>query len=372
MVFVMAAITFKRNEIIVLLGAGSCVEAGIPDSTTMVGEIESMMKVRNDPAERYLELYRYLKSAVCYADGLDGMFGEAVLFNIERLVNCLDELWKREKHPLYPFIGAWNPKLASVAGSDFEHVHAFRKLIVHTLRHTWIALPKLEDANYFRGLLRFQEEFQHPLRVFTLNYDLCVEQVCGMENVQRGFLDREWDWRSFDETSEDPSPIILYKLHGSTDWKFTEVGGVTYVDAASRIRDEEVAIIFGTAYKLQYVDPFLFLAYELRRWTMDVARVVVCVGYGFYDEHINGILGQSLRRDTARRLLAVTSPKDDEGARRERERIANSLDVTDNQVVVQACGAKEFLEHRLTIGMLSEMFPEEEDLIRELPDFSDN
>ena len=295
-----------------------------------------------------------------------------MLFNIERLVNGLEELGKGEKHPLYPFIGAWNPKLASVAGKDFGNVHEFRKLIVQTLRNTWIALGRLEDADYFKGLLRFQEQFQHPLRVFTLNYDLCVEQVCGFENVHRGFLRREWEWRTFDESQEDPCPIMLYKLHGSTDWAFTPTGGVTYLDAASRIRDDDVAIIFGTSYKLQYVDPFLFLAYELRRWTMDVARVVVCVGYGFYDEHINGILGQSLRRHSSRKLLAVTSPKDDAGAAdEERQRIADSLEVPREQIIVEACGAKEFLDNRLSIATLSELFPEEEDLIQELPDSSD-
>ena len=364
----MAATTFKRNEVLVLLGAGACVEAGIPDSNSMVREIELLMDEKVNRAERYLDLYRYIKSAVCYADGLGGLFGDDVPFNIERLVNCLDQLLQREKHPLYPFVGAWNVKLAEVAGAEFQNVREFRNLIVRTLRHTWIALPRIDNANYFGGLLRFQDEFQHPLRVFSLNYDLCIEQVCGKDNVQRGFMGRDWDPRSFDETTEDQLPIILYKLHGSTDWSFTDTGGVTYMDAASRIDDKDVAIIFGTSYKLQYVDPFLFLAYELRRWTLDVARVLICIGYGFNDEHINGILRQSLRQNRSRKLLAVTSPKDETGSQSDYEAIVRSLDATADQIFVQACGAKVFLENELTISMLSKMFPEEEDLIKELPD----
>ena len=110
----------------------------------------------------------------------------------------------------------------------------------------------------------------------------------------------------FDETSEDPLPLLLYKLHGSLDWYFKD-GQVQYSDSTSAIRDDDIALIFGTSYKLQYVDPFLFLAYELRRWTLDAARVVVCVGYGFNDEHINGILGQALRQNCERKLLAHIS-----------------------------------------------------------------
>ena len=118
----MAATTFKRNEVLVLLGAGACVEAGIPDSNSMVREIELLMDEKVNRAERYLDLYRYIKSAVCYADGLGGLFGDDVPFNIERLVNCLDQLLQREKHPLYPFVGAWNVKLARLLHKSWHVV----------------------------------------------------------------------------------------------------------------------------------------------------------------------------------------------------------------------------------------------------------
>ena len=54
-----------------------------------------------------------------FADGLEGIFDEKVPFNIERLVNVLEELQKKERHALYPFVGAWNPKLQELAGTKF-------------------------------------------------------------------------------------------------------------------------------------------------------------------------------------------------------------------------------------------------------------
>ena len=263
----MVTTAFKRDEIILLLGAGASVEAGIPDSGKMIDEMQDL--VSNDPEwSRYRELYRYLRSSIFFADGLEGIFDDKVPFNIERLVNVLDELQKKERHALYPFVGAWNPKLQEVAGAKFENVRNFRNAIIQILRDKWVPLREKESAAYYRRLLCFQKKYQHPLRVFSLNYDLCIEQSCGSASVQRGFSGRIWDWRMFDETSEEPPPLLLYKLHGSLDWEFKD-GQVQYSDSPSTIEADDIALIFGTSYKLQYVDPFLFLVYELRRWTLD-------------------------------------------------------------------------------------------------------
>ena len=355
------ATMFKRDEIILLLGAGASVEAGIPDSNKMIDEIEKL--VANDHTwTTYKDLYRYVRSSIFFADGLEGVFGRDVPFDIERLVNVLDEIQKKERHALYPFVGAWNPKLQEVAGEGFKKVRDFRDAIVKILRNEWVTLPEAEAAAYYKELLRFQREYQHPLRVFSLNYDLCVEQACGQAQVQRGFNDRTWDWRMFDETLDDDHPLLLYKLHGSLDWYFRD-GQVLYSDSTSSISDDKVALIFGTSYKLTYLDPFLFFVYELRRWTLDAARLIVCVGYGFSDEHINGILGQALRQNPDRKLLAVTGPRDEKTAKI----IATRLTVQEPQVLLNPTKASEFFQKDLSIGALAGLFPIEDDLLPEKP-----
>lgn len=364
----MAAPIFKRNEIILLLGAGASVEAEIPDSKKMVRKIEELVSDGDNKWKRFRDLYHYVRSSIFYADGLDGVFGDDVPFNIERLVNVLDELSKKERHTLYPFVGAWNPKLQDLAGSEFENVRSFQNEIIRILREEWVTLPEREKANYYKGLLRFQAEYEYPLRVFSLNYDLCIEETCGRDTVQRGFSDRSWDWRQFDETSDDLLPLLLYKLHGSLDWCFDENGKVVYSDSTSTIKPDNMTLIFGTSYKLQYVDPFLFLAYELRRWTLDAARIIVCIGYGFNDEHINGILQQSLLQGHDRKLLAVLGPGDEAFATKELQRITNQLGSRQNQIIAKAWGAKEFLDNGLTLDFLGSLFPPEDDLIAELED----
>lgn len=362
----MASTRFKQDEIVVLLGAGASVDASVPHATDMVRHIDHLVTDGEDEWTQFRGLYHYIRSAIYYADGVDGAFGDAVLFNIERLVNTLDEIRKKERHPLYPFVGAWNPKLLEVAGEGFGNVRKFRSAIIDRLRREWVELERTEEAEYYRGLLDFQEEYEFPLRVFSLNYDLCVEKACGLSNVQRGFENRVWDWRLFDESSDDPKAILLYKLHGSTDWRMTTDGQVEYVDSPLMIDEDDLALIFGVSYKLQYIDPFLFLAYELRRWTLADARMILAIGYGFGDEHINGILQQSLRQEPERKLVAVIGPCEQGERQRWQDRIRTVLSATHEQVVAVAEPAQEFLTETLSIDFLAQHFPEEEDLIPEV------
>lgn len=366
---------FKENEIVVLLGAGASVDAGIPNSPKMIENVEQL--VESEWSDFKL-LYHYVRSAIHYAGGIAGRFGDQVPYNIEILVNTLDELRKKDEHPLYPFVGAWNPKLVEVGGRDFDVVKRFRKKIVEKLQH-WIALDRYKDAaGYYKGLVQFQQQYEHPLRVFTLNYDLCVEEVCDTDgSVERGFdADRKWDWRRFDENENDPKEIYLYKLHGSADWTRKADESLTYLDSPQKIAPDDVALIFGTSYKLQYVDPFLFFAYELRRRTLDDARLIISIGYGFGDEHINGILRQAINANSERQLLSVAPLGDNTHGTTEAEaaeiaeskRIASIMSLArPGQVHAWSFGAKKFMGEMLDVTLLGGLFPsEEEELFAEV------
>jgi hypothetical protein len=365
-------VSFKKDEVLVLIGAGASVDAGIPHSAQMVGYIENALK---DEWREYKELYNYVRSAIHYADGIRGTYDAA--YNIERLVVSLDELSRREEHPLYPFIGAWNPRLTQVAGPAFEIVSEFRTKILEKLRREWIEIPNYDRASYYSGLIQFQRELNYPLRVFSLNYDLCVErayQAEFREYPERGFEksdERLWNHLLLEEGSPADKSLYLYKLHGSIDWKREpETGKLSYSDSSSTIKVEESALIFGTAYKLQYVDPFLFLVYQLRRWSLE-ARLIVVVGYGFRDEHINGILCQALRANTEKQLLAVMwdgTSVGDQAVPGFKKFVTQELGFeTDKQVNIIVSSAKDFLGEKLSRATVSQFFPAEEELFEEIP-----
>ncbi|MFY9826138.1 MAG: SIR2 family protein [Thermoanaerobaculia bacterium] len=369
--------TFKKDEVLVLLGAGASVDAGIPHSAAMVREIETAL---DNEWRQFKDLYNYVRSAIFYADGIRGTYANDVSYNIERLVASLDELSRREEHPLYPFIGAWNPRLAQVAGTDFRNVSEFKIKIIEKLRHEWLEMSNYEKADYFGGLIKFQRELNYPLRVFTLNYDLCVEKAYQAEYKdlpERGFdKDRFWSHELLEEARPAEKSLFLYKLHGSIDWlRDPSSAKLTFSDSTSKIRADEGELIFGTTYKLQYVDPFLFLVYQLRRLSLE-AKLLLVVGYGFADEHINGILQQALRGGQDKRLVAVTWPgeslKDGERDKyksRFRSFVAKQLRLEneqDERLVVHVNTARIFLGEELSLVSMANHFPEEESLFEEV------
>lgn len=352
---------FKRDEIVFLMGAGASFEAGIPTSCGMIDDLEKLLTDSGDWQE-FSPLYNFVKSAIVYADGIQGNFDHSN-FNIERLVNTLDELLKSDKHPIFPFIGSWTPKLPEVSGNDFSKITQFREKIVEQLSRHWVQLEYDEHAQYYSGLSKFQKDYQHPLRIFTLNYDLCIEKACSESGVERGFGDgKQWDWRIFDNEEQISSSIFLYKLHGSVDWTRDDNGFLIYKDR--NISPDAIEIIFGTSYKLQYIDPFLFFAYEFRKRTLSDAKIIICVGYGFGDDHINGIITQALNNNQERKLLVV-SPANEPGE--EAERIQNILELeTKENIIHQNYGAKKYLSSVLSIENLQSAFPETESPFEEL------
>jgi len=366
---------FKKDDVIVLLGAGASVDADIPHSATMVQRIEEAVKPRAQWSE-FGPQYNYVRSAIYFVEGIRGRFDSEVSYNIERVVEVLDELGRRMDHPLYPFVGAWNPRLIQVAGSGFEKVDKFKERIVERLRRDWIEIQNYDKARYYEGLFKFQHELNHPLRVFSLNYDLCVEkisQTVASELPERGFDDqRLWKYQLFEGIDGRPRRIFLYKLHGSIDWQIDpNTGRLTFSDSTSKVKPEEAALIFGTSYKLQYVDPFLFLVYELRRWSLD-AKLLLVIGYGFGDDHINGILGQAMRNREDKRLVVVapvssgnsSTQKEKEESRDQRKSwIGLKLGMTEqdfSRIQIVDSTAKSFFESGLHLDEMAKLFPTEE------------
>jgi len=110
-----------------------------------------------------------------------------------------------------------------------------------------------------------------------------------------------WSSERFDNENLDDPNIYLYKLHGSIDW---------YRDSNDMLKCHDSPgthspdLIFGTNYKLQYNDPYLFLMHELRRWLLNT-KLVVVVGYGFQDDHINKIMLNALGSNKNLKLYVI-------------------------------------------------------------------
>jgi hypothetical protein len=400
---------FKEKEIIMILGAGASVEAGIPHSAKMIEELENL--VRTDDEWKILhDLYFYIKGTFQYGNALRKISNPKnpeTYYNIESLYVALDELSKRDEHSLFPFIGAWNPKLSDVAGNKFENVRELKQKIYDKIRK-WVGKTQEENIEYYENLFKFRIEYENSLRIFSMNYDLCVEKTWNswsLKNkgydieLERGFYSiaepevskkRCWDWKRLDgenQINNEKQPVFLYKLHGSIDWK-TDGEKIKFEDGDgwSEININDSVFIFGETNKLHYNDPFFYLFQEFRKWTLS-SKLMISLGYSFGDPHINNVIRQSLLDNPNRKLLVVSpyrfngdTPVGEDEIENKEEVEENRVkkirsihdllklgELCENQIAYWFYGAKAFMSDKLKIEDLASLFPENEvDLIEEV------
>lgn len=349
---------FRDNDIIFLLGAGASADAGIPISKMMVDEIEGFIE---ESWLKYKDLYYLIKSGVQYSAGLSG---KSVNFNVEILLFVLEELMQKENHLLYPFIGSWNVKFNEVVKDDFNLIKNFHSEIKQKLK-AWVIPRDYRKAEYFKYLKRLKDELTFPLRVFTLNYDKCIEENSNRTgykfSIERGFeeeeTNRRWNYKRFDEvTSDTEADVYLYKLHGSIDWeRDSETKVVSCIDGAP----SEPDLIFGTQNKLQFADPYLYLFSAFRFHTLK-AKLIICIGYSFSDEHINGLISQALKQDQNSKVLVIKYESE------ENSDILEALKVNQSQITVKKSSAKDYFKNELTTEKLMAIFPINIDLNDEI------
>lgn len=342
--------SLREDSLLFLLGAGASVDAGIKHAKSMTLDIEEKIRSDNDFREFY-ELYNYLKSSIIYQRGLEGAFDDQTA-TIEELLDVLSEINQKHQNKLYPFIGGWNIHLLKVAGDEFEKVENLDKKIRAQL-FQWININNYDKASYFRGFKELVADVGSAVRVFTLNYDVCVERaLSGTElSIELGFNgDREWEASKFDANENADVGLYLYKLHGSIDWiRDTDNGSVLTLCDNPQPNPE---LIFGTAAKLSSIDPYLFYVHELRKYSLNEAlRFIVVVGYSFSDDYVNGLIEQAVARSKYLKVLVV-SPISEE---KEKSRIASLLNISIERVEYENLTAKQFFEEKMKLKYFTDL-----------------
>lgn len=348
---------YSGDDLVFLLGAGASAEAGLKMSAPMLTEVER--RVNLDPSvtdswAEYRELYLTLKGCLMYADGVSGRPIDRPDFNIERLVNAMSELDQNEDHALYPFIAAWNMRLTQHAGDTFEKIPDFQRKILQELANEWVYLKEPEDAAYFAEFGRFQKVYQAPLHVYTLNYDMCFEEGSekGGHEVERGFGlaesgKRIWNWERMEDEKISGAPLFLYKLHGSLDWRRDDDSGELFFDHNfSNSNVDKLELIFGTYNKLTPRDPFLYFVYSFRKRTIE-AKVILLIGYGLGDDHINEIIRQASKRDSEKQIVYVSwaSPETREDREADlKSQMQEVYDIPEDRIHIELDGASKFLK----------------------------
>jgi hypothetical protein len=347
---------FSLNKIIFLLGAGASCDADIKSSVQMISEIENKLEI---DWKEYQELFNYIESSHFHLERIKNVRQQEIKFNIENLVELLDTIIRIAKKEVegYNFVGSWEKELYTVAGNNFVKAQNFKNEILKKLKDIWLSPSNFKTASSYYKRFAYTG-YTYPVKIFSLNYDMCVEQNIEAEgkSLERGFDEnRLWDYRRYDIDKDEPADFYLYKLHGSIDWYRDDKQRLTYVDGVQTINPLQMEIIFGVQNKLQSYDPFNFYFYSFREACFK-AELIVVIGYGFMDKHINDNITNAFKLDPNKKLLINSLFKENNELDSFKKILASRLQINEESIIIVNANAKVFFNDNMNINFFASLF----------------
>jgi hypothetical protein len=141
------------------------------------------------------------------------------------------------------------------------------------------------------------------------------------------------------------------------DWKRDASHNLFRVEQTESVEHERMEIIFGRDFKLEAADPYLFYAYEFRKFCL-LSKLIVVVGYSFSDAHINKMLMQALWNGPDCRLLVVIRCEFKKDVDAKRDEIAKRIQIPVDRVVAFHGSAKDFFGQNELSSVVREHLPE--------------
>ncbi len=374
------------EQSIILLGAGASRPAGIPTAFEMTRQM--LTRFGDDALQRhYLRATRTIIGALQMASG---MRREESISNmdIEHVLNAARLLATRFDTDLSPFVGVWHPFLEELERAHtaipFEHIRKISganaaaeiaarlsqrpdgrsfQVLVTILTAKLMQLTWLTDPNasaYFHPLLKVAETAR--LVIATLNYDNSVEIAADALHIPCYTLG---EWQTTSTLPEPAKGIDLLKLHGSTNWQWSDrphaSGAITpprtirelsTADMPSRLRNavlyvntddigDSLAVIFGSGNKLTAEGPFLDLLHKFKRLLWQRSHLLT-LGYSFRDDHINHLIEHWFTTNPTTKLTIVGAPKSD---RNDNPFCCSHKDEIGKRAFYYDCGVEEALRN---------------------------
>ena len=268
-----------EGHVIFLLGAGASKDAGFPLVDELTCKMRKRLSYVTDMNGNVREEFPELFDAVADHD-------PKARKNYERFFACLELMIPRPEKPSQNLI-CFNLEKRLVQAAPYLAA-SIREPIFNILRERHQGEHYQPD--YLAKLGGFVPK-EGRLKVFTLNYDLCVENACTRQgiNVTTGFCRETGEWTAGLFHCRRPG-INLYKLHSSLNW--TQRSGEPGI--CFEIYPPEwdkwdgrplPELVLGPGSKLQPDDPFVTLYSEFHR-AVRQAKVCVAIGCSFEDKHI--------------------------------------------------------------------------------------
>ena len=181
---------------------------------------------------------------------------------------------------------------------------------------------------------RIAQRASPSVKVFSLNYDPLIERAAAMTRVRLidGYLGAEhcyFDPATFEERigrirgsykarqfEETVKPVHLLKLHGSLGWYESRTNGVRRCEFSAKPPTDAKRLMIppqrrkaGDTMNPPYSALWSTFRGCLGHNAAPINRLV-CIGYGFADEHVNSIIDSALARTDFTVLIFTKSLSD--------------------------------------------------------------
>lgn len=210
----------------------------------------------------------------------------------------------------------WEPFKAEIqSGTDLEtamlKIPVSRKLEQQIIRHTR-ELILGQDREVFHRIVRndirlplgellryFHRTANQSIKIVTTNYDRLAEYAADQAslNVDNGFGGQyRKTFRGFRKMNVEA--VELLKVHGSLDWFVSEdVGVVGIPDHLSAEAGMSPLMVAPGAGKYEHThnEPFRSIISRADA-AFEAAHSILCIGYGFNDNHIHPKLVEKMRQ----------------------------------------------------------------------------
>ncbi|HEY4942388.1 MAG TPA: SIR2 family protein [Rhizomicrobium sp.] len=242
-----------------------------------------------------------------FASALELVEGEAQptgrTANIEDILSCV----RRKLHAI-----GNNDRLVGLSRDDLELLEA-------TIRRTIAAQVNPDKSNFperlpHEDLVRWIARMprQHPVEIFTTNYDVLLETALEAERVSafdgfvgcnRPFFCHESLVRP--ESAPGAAWARLWKVHGSINWQIDTVRGHKRVVRTQPNNEGEMIMPSHHKYDESRKQPYSAFLDRLTRVLERDDTILITCGYSFSDEHINAILFDSLEAKQRPHIIAL-------------------------------------------------------------------
>jgi hypothetical protein len=205
--------------------------------------------------------------------------------------------------------------VSAVRGLTKESLARLEKAITHAIADR-VSRDLPVDGGGFDALARWAARWPHdrtePLRVFSLNYDLLVEQAFERYEVPffDGFVGSRYPFLDQRSVEGDGLPNYwarVWKMHGSVNWEIHD-GRVTR-PTQTVATGESLIHPSHLKYEQSRRMPFLLMQDQLKRFLkLPSAALVVC-GFSFGDDHVNELVFDGLRANSSAVAFALMHDK---------------------------------------------------------------